>query len=76
VKVIHLELEILVYLRKFTFYFVNKTIRSFFSSYYRLTECGLYKGTYQTKCAPRWTSPEAVFSSKFSSRSDVWSYVR
>ncbi len=63
-KVIHLELEILVYLRKFI------------SSYYRLTECGLYKGTYQTKCAPRWTSPEAVFSSKFSSRSDVWSYVR
>jgi serine/threonine protein kinase len=42
----------------------------------RLTECGLYKGTYRSICAPRWTSPEAVLSSKYSSRSDVWSYVR
>ncbi|CAF1379610.1 unnamed protein product [Rotaria magnacalcarata] len=39
-----------------------------------LTDCGLYKGTDRTVCAPRWTSPEALFSSKFSSRSDVWSY--
>lgn len=41
----------------------------------RLTECGLYKGTSRSICAPRWTSPEAVFFSKYSSRSDVWSYV-
>jgi serine/threonine protein kinase len=44
--------------------------------YFRLTECGLYKGTYRSVCAPRWTSPEAIFSSKYSTRSDVWSYVR
>lgn len=43
---------------------------------FRLTECGLYRGTYRTICAPRWTAPEAVFSQKYSSRSDVWSYVR
>lgn len=41
----------------------------------RLTDCGLYKGTYHTICAPRWSSPEAIFHSKYSSRSDVWSYV-
>ncbi|CAF4622141.1 unnamed protein product, partial [Rotaria sp. Silwood2] len=39
-----------------------------------LTECGLYKGTGRSVCAPRWTSPEGLFSSKYSSRSDVWSY--
>jgi len=39
-----------------------------------LTECGLYKGNYRSVCAPRWTSPEAIFSSKFTSRSDVWSF--
>lgn len=43
---------------------------------FRLTECGLYKGNYRSVCAPRWTSPEAIFSSKFTSRSDVWSFVR
>ncbi|CAF3854075.1 unnamed protein product [Adineta steineri] len=40
----------------------------------KLTEFGLYKGTHHSVCAPRWTSPEALFSSEFSSRSDVWSY--
>ncbi|CAF4798981.1 unnamed protein product, partial [Rotaria sp. Silwood2] len=40
----------------------------------KLTECGLYKGTYRTLCAVRWTSPEAIFSSQYTSRSDVWSY--
>ena len=45
-------------------------------SLFRLTECGIYKGTYRSICAPRWTSPEAVVQSKYSSRSDVWSYVK
>ncbi|CAF0975546.1 unnamed protein product [Rotaria sordida] len=40
----------------------------------KLTDHGLYKGTARSVCAPRWTSPEALFSSKYSSRSDVWSY--
>ncbi|CAF0852042.1 unnamed protein product [Adineta steineri] len=40
----------------------------------KLTECGSYKGTHRTICAPRWTAPEALFSSEYSSRSDVWSY--
>lgn len=39
-----------------------------------LTECGIYKGTDRSICAPRWTSPEAIITSKYSSRSDVWSY--
>ncbi|CAF1119860.1 unnamed protein product [Adineta ricciae] len=39
----------------------------------RLTDFGLYQAT-NTVCAPRWTAPEALFSSKYSSRSDVWSY--
>ncbi|CAF3744184.1 unnamed protein product [Rotaria sp. Silwood1] len=39
-----------------------------------LTDCGLYKGSGHSVCAPRWTSPEALFLSKYSSRSDVWSY--
>ncbi|CAF1058932.1 unnamed protein product [Rotaria sp. Silwood1] len=40
----------------------------------KLTECGLYKGSYRTICAIRWTSPEAIFHSEYTSRSDVWSY--
>ncbi|CAF3372176.1 unnamed protein product [Rotaria socialis] len=40
----------------------------------KLTECGLYKGTSHTICAIRWTSPEAIFLSQYTSRSDVWSY--
>ncbi|CAF4635942.1 unnamed protein product, partial [Rotaria sp. Silwood2] len=39
-----------------------------------LAECGLYKGSYRTICAIRWTSPEAIFDSEYTSRSDVWSY--
>jgi serine/threonine protein kinase len=53
---------------------VNKQIGSFF--YFRLADCGLYKASDRSVCAPRWTAPEALFSSKYSSRSDVWSYVR
>ncbi|CAF0952555.1 unnamed protein product [Adineta steineri] len=40
----------------------------------KLTEGGLYKGNNQTICAIRWSSPEAIFYSKYTSRSDVWSY--
>lgn len=42
----------------------------------RLTDCGLYKGTYRSIFALRWTAPEAVLHSKFTSKSDVWSFVR
>ncbi|UJR10881.1 hypothetical protein I4U23_015068 [Adineta vaga] len=40
----------------------------------RFTDSGLYRATTNTVCAPRWTAPEALIASKFSSRSDVWSY--
>ena len=52
----------------------RSSIQFCFSS--RLTECGLYKGNQRTIFALRWSSPEVVSSTKFSSRSDVWSYVR
>lgn len=43
---------------------------------FRLTEDGLYKGNDRSIFALRWSPPEVVFALKFSSRSDVWSFVR
>ena len=57
--------------------FVSSLLPSpmFFDSF-RLTESGLYKGNQRTLCPLRWSAPEAIFFANYSSRSDLWSYVR
>ncbi|XP_053390757.1 tyrosine-protein kinase FRK-like [Mercenaria mercenaria] len=37
-------------------------------------ENGIYKATYEEKYPTKWTSPEAIFELKFSTKSDVWSF--